>query len=85
MYKVRYKAEIIVDKESPVRYKPLTQTGVFIPKGKTCKDEKIKQQVTDVVTAGLKKPEFGQLKVSIIEIKKIPCGFIVVEDKPIEQ
>jgi len=81
MYKVRYKAEIIMDKESPVRYKPLTQTGIFIPKGKTCKEEKIKQQVT----AGLKKPEFGQLKVSIIEIKKIPCGFIVLEDKPIEQ
>jgi len=84
MYKVRYKAEIIVDKDSPVRYKPLTQTGIYIPKGKTCKDEKIKQQVTDFVTAQLKKPEFGQLKVSVIEINKIPCGFLVVEDKPFE-
>ena len=81
MYKVRYKAEIIVDKDSPVRYKPLTQTGIFIPKGKTCKDEKIKQQVIELVSKRLKKPEYGTLQVTIIEIKKIPCGFIVVEDR----
>jgi len=81
MYKVRYKAEIITEKGSPVRYKPLTQTGIFIPKGKTCKDEKIKQQVIELVSKRLKKPEYGTLQVTIIEIKKIPCGFIVVEDR----
>lgn len=81
MYNVKYKAEIIVAKGSQVRYKPITQTGVFFPKGKTCKEEKIKQQVTNLIESQFKKPELGQLKVTIIEIKKIPCSFIVIEDK----
>ena len=76
MYQVKFKASIN-------GYKPLTQTGVFVPKGATCKKEKIEKQVLDFITPQLQKQvtEGTTVDVKIISIKKIPTAFICTEDK----
>jgi len=81
MYQVKYKAVVIAPEGSPVKYKPRTQTGLFMPKGKTCNTEKIKKQCIDYIAPKLKYPPNMKLIVTIISIKKLPNAFLIVEDE----
>jgi hypothetical protein len=81
MYLVKYKAVLITPKDSPIKYKPFTQSGLFVPKGKTCKKEKIEKQCIAFITPQLKCPPGIELIVSITSIHKLPNSFVCVEDK----
>lgn len=81
MYQVKAKAVVTANNESPVRYKPMVMTGIFVPKTRTCKKERIEQLCIDFIKPQLKQPEGTTLQVIIVSIKKIPDSFICVEDK----
>lgn len=81
MYQVKYKAQVIAPEGSLVKYKPLMQSGIFIPKGKNCKKDKIEKQCIDFITPQFKIPEGMNVEVTIVSIKKLPSAFICCEDK----
>ena len=75
MYQVKIKAT------PPKGYKAHIYKGIFIPKGKSCKKEKIEAQCHELIRAAVKGQHGIDIELCTLEIKRINNDFVCREDK----
>ena len=71
----------ITDNNISASYKPLSLTGLFVPKGKKKRHSDIGKQCREEIVSNLQKqnPELS-FEVSSIKIDSHPCDFVIKEN-----